>query len=121
MWHNVSHTSRTINSAKGIRFGQKIIFSIDLTMRKREMRERKRFKASFSYLRSSVGRNSSSQELKFIYSMRATRTYQNRRISSKIKKLRFGGNQRRGLGGSVLKASHPFFYAPRDRGSSYFG
>ena len=94
MWHYVSHTSRTINSVKRIRFGEKIIFSTGLTVGERERRERNRSKASFSDLRSSIGQNSLSQELKFIYSMRATRTYKNREISPKIQERRFGGNQR---------------------------
>ena len=36
MWHNVSHTSRTINSPKGIRIGQKIRFSTGLTLGEKE-------------------------------------------------------------------------------------
>ena len=43
-------------------------------------------KDSFSDPQRSVGQNSSDQELKFIYSSRATRTYQNRGISSKVQK-----------------------------------
>ena len=64
-------------------------------MGEREREEkRKKSKAYFSDLWRSIGQNSSSQELKFIYLTRAKRTYQNRRISQKIQKRRFGGNQK---------------------------
>ena len=64
-------------------------------MGEREKEEkRKNSKAYFLDLWRSIGQNSSSQELKFIYSTRATRMYQNRRISLKIQKRRFGGNQK---------------------------
>ena len=59
---------------------------------KERKEKKKKSRAYFSDLRSSVGRNSSSQELKFIYSTKATHTYQNHGISSKIPKRSFGGN-----------------------------
>ena len=94
MWHNVSHTSKTINSPKGIRIGEKIILSASLTVEKQRRRERKKYRASLSDLRISIDRNSLSQELKFIYSTRAMRKYQNRGISLKIQKRSFGGNKK---------------------------
>ena len=51
------------------------------------MRERKGSKDSFSDAQSSIGRNSSDQELKFIYSTKATRTYQNGGISLKQEEI----------------------------------
>ena len=59
------------------------------------MRERKGSKDSFSDARSSTGQNSSDQELKFIYSTKATRAYQNCGIS--LEKEEIWGNQRHGL------------------------
>ena len=89
----MSHTSKTINSAKGIRFGEKKQIFCKLTMGEREGRERKRSKTYFSYLRRFVGQNSLSQELKFTYSTKSMHMYQNCRISPKIQKRKFGGNQ----------------------------
>ena len=80
----------------------------------------KKSKTSFSNLRSSIGRNSSSQELKFIYSTRATLTYQNRRILPKIQKRRFGEIgffKLRRCSRGLLR----FYYTPRGRDSSYSG
>ena len=55
--------------------------------RKRENEEKSN--TSFDDPRSFVSQNSSSQELKFIYSVRATRVYQKRGTSLKIKRKRF--------------------------------
>ena len=92
MWHNVSYISKTINSAKRIRSGRKTIrFSCWFDHGKEREERKKEIKNLF--LRS-VGRNSSSQELKFIYSTRAKREYQNRRISLKDPKEVIWGNRR---------------------------
>ena len=60
--------------------------------REREEKEVKS-KTSFFDPQSFVGRNSSSKDLKFIYSMRATHMYQKGGISPKIQRRRFEGNQ----------------------------
>ena len=52
-------------------------------------RGRAKSKTSFGDPWSSVGRNSSSQELKFISSTRATRVYKKRRVSLKIQRKIF--------------------------------
>ena len=92
MWHNVSHISKTINSAKRITLGRKTIRFSYWFDRGREREERKK-EIKNLFLRP-VGWNSSSQELKFIYSTRAKLEYQNRRISIKDPKEVIWGNQR---------------------------
>ena len=58
----------------------------------------------------------------FVNSKRATRGYQKGRISLKIQRRRFGRNQSfSGLGGFFYRDLLRFYYAPRGRGSSYFG
>ena len=42
MWHYVSHTSRAINSAKGIRFGERNQIFCRLTVGERERGKRKK-------------------------------------------------------------------------------
>ena len=69
---------------------------------------------------SSVSRNSSSQELKFIYSMRATHVYQKGGISPKIQRRRFGEIKVSGFW-RCSRDLLPFYYAPRCKGSFYFG
>ena len=44
-------------------------------------------------LQRSVGQNPLDQELKFVYTKRALRTYKKKRISPKVQKREFGGNQ----------------------------
>ena len=74
--------------------------------RGREREEKESNKPSLFDLWSSVGWNSSSQELKFIAATRAKRGYQKERISPKISRKRFGGKSKfSGLGG-VLKTSY---------------
>ena len=81
------------NKVKRIVFGHKISHFM-LVNNMGEKREKKRaFKPSFDDPQSSVDRNSSSQELKFIASTRATRVYQKGGISPKIQMRRFRGNQ----------------------------
>ena len=85
---------------------------------KRENKEKS--KTSFDDPRSSDGWNLSSQELKFIYLTRATHVYQKRGISPKTQMRRFGEIKVFGF----MRFSRdllPFYYAPRGRGSSYFG
>ena len=57
-------------------------YGIKIVREKRERREL--LSASLFDPRSSIGRNSSSQEPKFIYAMRAMRGYQKQRISLRI-------------------------------------
>ena len=63
--------------------------------------EEEKSKTSFDDPRSSVGRNSSRQELKFIASTRAMRTYQKEEISPKIQRRRFGEIKFLILGGAL--------------------
>ena len=81
--------------------------------------EEEKSKTSFDDPQSFVDRNSSRQELKFIASMRATRTYQKGGISPKIQMRRFGEIKFfriRRCSRDLL----PFYYALRGRASSYF-
>ena len=67
-----------------------------------------------------IGRKSSSLELKFFVSTRATRRHQKGGISPKIHRRGFGeikGFEFR----KCFKASYGFYYALRGRDSSYFG
>ena len=100
---DVRQVSKTINRTKRIKnSGRKYLISCWCD----RWRERKGSKDSFSDPRSFVCPSSSDQELKFIYSMRATRMYQNRRISPKIQKRRF--REIKGVCiGSILKTSYP--------------
>ena len=61
-------------------------------------REKDSIQASSDDLWSSIGRNSSSQKLKFIASTRATHMYKKRGVSPKIQRKRFGGIEGLGLG-----------------------
>ena len=68
--------------------GQKdLIFLVFTWERKKE--KKRASKPSFGDTRSFVGRNPPSQELKFIASIRATRSYQKRGISPKIQRRIF--------------------------------
>ena len=86
--------------------------------RKREKEEKS--KTSFDDPWSSVSRNSSGKELKFIYSMRAPRVYQKRGISLKIQR-RISGEIKVSRFRRCSRDLLPFYYAPRGKGSSYFG
>ena len=91
---------------------------ISLMGKKKRKRERKRIQPSFHDPRSSVNRNSSGQEPKFIVSTRVTLGYQKRRISSKIRRKRFweiGFFGIRRCSRDLLQ----FYYAQRGRDSSY--
>ena len=87
--------------------------------RERETIERKRVEreapTSLYNLWSPIARYSSAQELKYIYTMRATRGYQKQRISPKIQAKSLGDR-----GFRVSKTSKRFIFAPRGRDSSYF-
>ena len=67
--------------------------------------EGEKSKTSFDDLQSSVGRNSSSQELKFITSTRTMLGYQERGISPKIQRRIFWESKFSGLRG-VLETSY---------------
>ena len=74
-----------------IRFlGQKIFIFLWFNRGRERGGEGEEFKSSFNDPRTSIGQNSLSQELKFISSTRAMRTYQERGISPKIQIRRFG-------------------------------
>ena len=91
-------------------------------MREREQRgrERNRIQPSFHDPRSSVSRNLSRQEPKFIVSKRAMHGYQKRKISPKIQRRRFGE-----IGFFELRRCSRylirFYCALRGRNSSYLG
>ena len=61
-------------------------------------REEESIRASSDDPRSSIGRNLSSQELKFIASTRVTCTYKKRGVSPKIQRKRFREIEGLGLG-----------------------
>ena len=80
-------------------FGDKISHFVSWFLLERGREERKRVsKLSFDDPRSSVSQNSLRQELKFITSTRATRTYQKGTISSKIQRRRFREIKYSGVG-----------------------
>ena len=87
-WHDVSQVFKIMDRVKNQMFGGSISFFFLFEYG----REREKSKFSFSDPRSSVGQNSLSQELKFISSTRATRTYHERGISLKIQRI--WGNKR---------------------------
>ena len=85
-WHDVGEVFKLrieLRKKRGLRQNIPFIFLVFTWERKRKrMREPK---SSFYDPRSSIGRNSSSKELKFIVSMRATLVYQKQGVSPKIK------------------------------------
>ena len=117
MWHNMSHISKTINSAKRIRLGEKSYFHAGLTMG--EWEERNEEVQNF-LIRSMKFRWSKFVKPRVkIYLLDESYAYvPNQRISSKIQKWRFGEIRffelwrcSRGL---IL-----FYYVSRGRDSSY--
>ena len=79
-------------------------------------KERK-YKACLFDLRSSVIRNSSSQERKFIYSTRATCAHKKKKEFTEDPNEGISGNQ----GFRARNSSYPCYYASRGRDSSHFG
>ena len=87
-WHNVGHTFN-LNLSWDKRGSKAKRAHFPCLIEREEKRERGEPKAPFQDLRSSVGRFLSSQEQKFIASMRGTHGYLERRISPKIQERRF--------------------------------
>ena len=81
-----------MDRVKNQMFGENISFFFSsLNMEEKEGENKEiQGKSSFGDPRSSVSRNPSSQELKFISSTRATHMYQEQGISLKIQRRRFG-------------------------------
>ena len=73
--------------------------------RERKRKRKRASKLSFDDIRTSVSRNSSRQELKFISSTRATRTYQKGGISPNIQMRRFQEIKDFGLGRLPTRAT----------------
>ena len=128
MWCDVGQVFKSVDNVKknhkgaeGTSFSCSVCVCVFFFYVRESARGRERdSNISFDDPWSSIDRNSSSQELKFIYSTRATRVYQKRGISPKIQRRRFGEIKVFGF----LRCSRdllPFYYAPRCKGSFYFG
>ena len=89
-WRDMSQVFKIINRVKNQMFGTKYLSFLLVSNLGEKGGEREKSKISLGDSRSSVGRNPSSQKLKFISSMRSMRTYQEQGFSSKIKMRRFG-------------------------------
>ena len=102
---------------KKIFWGKMLHFPVVKLYRERgEERVGRETPTSLYDLRSSIAWFSSGQELKSIYTARATRGYQKLRISLKIQ---VKSSEDRGF--RLFGTSESFVLAPRSRNSSYFG
>ena len=91
-WHKVGPTSNLcLNGQKGKRERKKKeenkVFSHSFGSGRKRVRGEKKLPPSLYDLQRSGGQNPSSQDLKFIYSTRATRGYRQHAVSSKISGL----------------------------------